>query len=233
MRTALHGCARLTDRWTVPRAPRRSPDSCAHDRRARQDGLARVRRTSLALPVVRGHRGRERGIDIRSCAPRPGSITLDPGYGNTGACQSAITFIDGEKGILRYRGYPIEELAEKSTFLEVAWLLIHGELPTRGRARRASRLESRATRCCTRTSGASSTRCRRTRTRCRSARRRSARSRRSTRRLETDAAACTRRVDAADREDADDRGLLVQALDRPAVHLPAERARLLRRTSCT
>ena len=58
-------------------------------------------------------------------------ITLDPGYGNTGACRSAITFIDGEKGILRYRGYPIEELAEKSSFLEVSWLLLYGELPTR------------------------------------------------------------------------------------------------------
>ena len=57
-------------------------------------------------------------------------ITLDPGFKNTGSCQSAITFIDGEQGILRYRGYPIEELAEKSNFLEVAYLLINGELPT-------------------------------------------------------------------------------------------------------
>ena len=65
-----------------------------------------------------------------SCATRRGSITLDPGYKNTGSCKSAITFIDGEQGILRYRGYPIEELAEKSNFLEVAYLLIHGELPT-------------------------------------------------------------------------------------------------------
>jgi citrate synthase len=61
-------------------------------------------------------------------------ITFDPGYGNTGACSSAITFLDGEEGILRYRGYPIEQLAEQSTFLEVAYLLIWGELPTPRRA---------------------------------------------------------------------------------------------------
>ena len=83
---------------------------------------------SLKLPVVEGTEG-ERAIDIQQLRNKTGLITLDPGFGNTGACRSAITFIDGEKGILRYRGYPIEELAEKSTFLEVAWLLIHGELP--------------------------------------------------------------------------------------------------------
>src|SRR5690606_33504518 len=57
-------------------------------------------------------------------------ITLDSGYANTGACQSSITFIDGEKGILRYRGYPVEELAERSTFVETAYLLSFGELPS-------------------------------------------------------------------------------------------------------
>ena len=67
----------------------------------------------------------------RSCARETGLITLDDGYGNTGATRSAITFLDGERGILRYRGYPIEQLAESSTFLEVAYLLIYGELPTR------------------------------------------------------------------------------------------------------
>jgi citrate synthase len=72
----------------------------------------------------------EVGIDIRQLRARTGLITLDPGFGNSGACSSAITFIDGERGILRYRGYPIEQLAEKSTFLEVAWLLVQGELPT-------------------------------------------------------------------------------------------------------
>jgi citrate synthase len=85
---------------------------------------------SVTLPLVTGSEG-EIGIDIRQLRGTSGLITLDPGFGNTGSCESAITFIDGERGILRYRGYPIEELAEKSTFLEVAWLLINGELPTR------------------------------------------------------------------------------------------------------
>jgi citrate synthase len=79
---------------------------------------------------VRGAEGDD-AIDIGSLRGTTGLITLDPGYGNTGACRSAITFLDGEEGVLRYRGYPIEELAEQSTFLEVAYLLIWGELPTR------------------------------------------------------------------------------------------------------
>ncbi|MCF8044822.1 MAG: citrate synthase, partial [Desulfarculaceae bacterium] len=70
-------------------------------------------------------------IDIRQLRQKSGCITFDPGYGNTGSCRSAITFMDGEKGILRYRGIPIEELAEKSTFVETAFLLITGKLPTR------------------------------------------------------------------------------------------------------
>ncbi|HEU5310660.1 MAG TPA: citrate synthase, partial [Candidatus Eisenbacteria bacterium] len=86
--------------------------------------------TSATLPVVRGTED-EIAVDIQSLRSSTGMITLDPGYGNTGSCKSAVTFIDGEKGILRYRGYPIEELAERSSFLEVAWLLVHGELPTR------------------------------------------------------------------------------------------------------
>jgi len=81
------------------------------------------------LPIVTGSEG-ERAIDIGKLRDQSGVITLDPGYKNTGSCKSAITFIDGEQGILRYRGYPIEELAERSDFLEVAYLLIHGELPT-------------------------------------------------------------------------------------------------------
>ena len=84
---------------------------------------------SAALPVVLGTED-EVAVDIEKLRAATGMITLDPGYGNTGSCKSAITFIDGEKGILRYRGYPIEELAEHSTFLEVSWLLLHGELPT-------------------------------------------------------------------------------------------------------
>jgi citrate synthase len=83
---------------------------------------------TLTFPVHTGSEG-ETAIDIQALRNKTGLITLDPGYGNTGSCRSAITFIDGEKGILRYRGYPIDELAENATFLEVAWLLLHGELP--------------------------------------------------------------------------------------------------------
>ena len=85
---------------------------------------------AIDLPVTVGTEG-EVGIDILKLRAQTGAITLDPGFGNTGSCRSAITFIDGEKGILRYRGYPIEQLAEKATFLEVAYLLLEGELPTR------------------------------------------------------------------------------------------------------
>ena len=86
--------------------------------------------TRVPLPLLEGTEG-ERAIDITKLRDKTGLITLDPGFGNTGACTSAITFIDGDQGILRYRGYPIEELAAHSTFLEVAWLLIKGELPTK------------------------------------------------------------------------------------------------------
>jgi citrate synthase len=79
------------------------------------------------LPIVVGSEG-EVGIDIAKLRDRAGVITLDDGYGNTGACRSAITFIDGEKGILRYRGYPIEELGQ-ARFTEVAYLLVYGHLP--------------------------------------------------------------------------------------------------------
>ncbi|WP_400080857.1 citrate synthase [Winogradskyella sp. R77965] len=82
------------------------------------------------FPVVVGTEN-EVAIDVKSLRGATGGvITLDPGYKNTGSCESAITFLDGEKGILRYRGYSIEELAEKADFLEVAYLLIFGELPT-------------------------------------------------------------------------------------------------------
>jgi citrate synthase len=84
----------------------------------------------IALDVIEGSEG-ERAIDIRKLRDETGLITLDPGYANTGSCESAITFIDGEKGILRYRGYDIAELAERCSFLEVAYLLIQSELPTR------------------------------------------------------------------------------------------------------
>jgi citrate synthase len=84
----------------------------------------------IELPVITGTE-QEKGIDITKLRSETGYITLDPGYKNTGATKSAITFLDGEKGILRYRGYPIEQLAEKSTFLEVSYLLINGELPSK------------------------------------------------------------------------------------------------------
>src|SRR5437879_4206566 len=91
------------------------------------------------VPIVEGTE-KEKGIDISALRDNTGYITLDDGYGNTGACQSQITFIDGERGILRYRGIPIEELAEKSTFVEVAHLLIVGKLPTSAELRRFSDL---------------------------------------------------------------------------------------------
>ncbi len=81
------------------------------------------------LPLVEGSE-KERAIDITTLRAQTGLVTLDAGYMNTGACQSSVTFLDGEKGILRYRGYPIEQLAEKSTFVEVCHLLIYGKLPT-------------------------------------------------------------------------------------------------------
>lgn len=84
---------------------------------------------SYTFPVVEGSEG-ELGIDISNLLEQTGAVTLDLGYKNTGATKSAITFLDGDKGILRYRGYSIEDLAEKSSFLEVAYLLIFGELPT-------------------------------------------------------------------------------------------------------
>ena len=80
------------------------------------------------LGVIEGTEN-ERAIDVRKLRSETGLITYDPGYVNTGSCQSEITFIDGEKGILRHRGYAIEDLAQKSTFLDVAYLLIYGELP--------------------------------------------------------------------------------------------------------
>ncbi len=82
------------------------------------------------LPILVGSE-KEVGLDITKLRAESGAITVDSGYGNTGSCLSSITFIDGERGILQYRGYPIEELAEKSNFVEVAYLLIFGHLPTK------------------------------------------------------------------------------------------------------
>lgn len=85
---------------------------------------------TIDLPVVVGTEN-EHAVDITKLRAQTGYITIDSGYGNTGSCQSEITYIDGEKGILRYRGYPIEQLAEHATFIETAYLLIWGELPTK------------------------------------------------------------------------------------------------------
>jgi citrate synthase len=91
------------------------------------------------LPTVTGTEG-EKAVDISRLRDTTGYITLDDGYANTGACKSAITFIDGEKGILRYRGIPIEELAVKSSFVETAYLIINGKLPNHAELRKFSDL---------------------------------------------------------------------------------------------
>jgi citrate synthase len=84
---------------------------------------------TFEFPVIQGSEN-ELAIDIKTLRAQSGMITIDPGFKNTGSCESAITFLDGEKGILRYRGYSIEDLAEKASFIEVVYLLIFGELPT-------------------------------------------------------------------------------------------------------
>ena len=84
---------------------------------------------TFEFPIVEGSEN-EKGIDIKTLRAQTGLITFDPGFKNTGSCNSGITFLNGEEGILRYRGYSIEELCEKASFIEVAFLLIFGELPT-------------------------------------------------------------------------------------------------------
>jgi citrate synthase len=90
--------------------------------------LIRLDDTNYEFPLILGTEG-EKAFDIRSLRAKSGYIAFDEGYGNTGSCLSGITFIDGEQGVLRHRGYPIEQLAAKSTFLETAMLIIYGELP--------------------------------------------------------------------------------------------------------
>lgn len=86
--------------------------------------------STYEFPLITGTEN-EKGIDIKNLRAQTGLITFDPGYKNTGSCQSSITFLDGEEGVLRYRGYPIEELCEKALFIEVAFLLIFGSLPSK------------------------------------------------------------------------------------------------------
>ncbi|MCA9322089.1 MAG: citrate synthase [Planctomycetes bacterium] len=94
-----------------------------------QDVQITVDGKSIMLPVVTGSEN-EKAVDIGRFRAETGYVTLDPGYVNTGSCTSSICYIDGDKGILRYRGYPIEELAEGADFMEVSYLLLNGELPT-------------------------------------------------------------------------------------------------------
>jgi len=91
----------------------------------------------LKLPVIEGTEG-EKAIDIRMLRNETGFIAYDPGFSNTGSCSSNITFMDGEKGILRYRGIPVEQLAEQSSFVETAYLIITGKLPSNKELTRTS-----------------------------------------------------------------------------------------------
>lgn len=91
--------------------------------------VLKINDVEVELPVVEATDGSS-GLNIAKVLAETGYTTLDTGFVNTSSCQSAITYIDGGKGILRYRGYPIEQLAEKASFLEVSYLLLHGELPT-------------------------------------------------------------------------------------------------------
>jgi len=93
-------------------------------------GTIRLGSENFDFPIIEGTEG-EKALDIRSLRAKSGCISFDEGYGNTGSCLSGITFINGEQGVLRHRGYPIEQLAEQSTFIETAFLAIYGELPTR------------------------------------------------------------------------------------------------------
>lgn len=117
------------------------------------------------LDIVRATEGAD-GFALGKLLADTGYTTFDAGFVNTASTKSAITYIDGDAGILRYRGYPIEQLADKSTFIEVSYLLIYGELPTRS-SWRTSPPRSSATHCCTRTSSGSSTASRAMRTPCR------------------------------------------------------------------
>ena len=94
-----------------------------------KDAQLTVDGSTTKLEIERASVGND-GLSVSNLLSDTGFVTVDPGFTNTASCESAITYIDGEKGVLRYRGYPIEQLAEHSTFLEVAYLLIHGELPT-------------------------------------------------------------------------------------------------------
>ena len=97
---------------------------------SKKKAILSINNQELSLPIIEGVEN-EKAIDITQLRKSTGYITFDPGYANTGACTSSVTFIDGEKGILRYRGYPIEDLAGKVKFTDAAYLLLNGELPTK------------------------------------------------------------------------------------------------------
>src|SRR5262245_47887258 len=101
-----------------------------------------VNGTAVELPVVTGTEN-EKGIDIAQLRTKTGYVTLDPAFMNTASTTSAITYLDGEQGVLRYRGIPIEQLGEHSTFVETAYLLIYGHLPQRDELMRFSNLLTR------------------------------------------------------------------------------------------
>ena len=114
---------------TTP-ATEEKTSAASDDRRDALTVLDRRTGKSYDLPITDGT---IRANDLRQIKVAPedfGLMSYDPAFMNTASCRSAITFIDGDKGILRYRGYPIEQLAERSTYMEVAYLLLHGELPT-------------------------------------------------------------------------------------------------------
>ncbi|MBS2019826.1 MAG: citrate (Si)-synthase, partial [Deltaproteobacteria bacterium] len=102
----------------------------------------KLKDSSFEAPVITGSEN-EKAIDIASLRAKTGLVTIDPAFMNTASTKSAITFLDGEKGILRYRGIPIEQLAEQSRFVETAYLLIYGELPTQAELDRFSTLLTR------------------------------------------------------------------------------------------
>ena len=95
-----------------------------------KEALLQLDGKNVSLPVMIGTEG-EKAVDVRKLRQDTGYVCYDQGYGNTGSCESQITFLDGDNGILRHRGYPIEQLAENSEFVETAYLVIYGELPSR------------------------------------------------------------------------------------------------------
>jgi len=112
----------------------------------REEASVVVGGASYGLPVSRGTSGPD-AVDITTLYSDTGRFTYDPGFASTASCKSKITFIDFDKGIVLYRGYPIEQLAEHSTFLETCYLLLYGELP-RPRSTAGSMRKSRVTPCC-------------------------------------------------------------------------------------